>query len=1195
MAIQMTREEYRQKFGYNPPIQETSTIDEAITPVQMTRAEYDAKYRPSVETAKTTPKFGLNMTGTLVDTPNYLSKVYEAGKAGVERIKSQYDFTKEAIKNKNVGDTLSGIGQTGLGVLETVSSPITGALTTVGNIPLGQSGMKSGDLVTKPIELISQSAGDTKLVQKIATLYPRFNEDLETLIAFGTLFIGGPKVKGLKLPEKTPVKATIEKPPEVLRIENLVNKSADEIYKIENAYTKKLKNSLTDEGHQSRQRIAESNVLVNSVDNDGLIRTKQAGGPIDQYKKLRLEGTENIVRNNLEREGKTINIRQIENALTTGIDRAGLEGADLVKAIRGLEKEVQGLKMRADETGEIPLYRVQDFKTSAYNNINYNVDSTPTIALRKAKARVYKEIIEDNSNIKIKVGNKTYGVKDVNMILGRFLDDVERLALLDGKRVRGGRLGKYFSQISGNIIGATAGGAVGGPIGTALGTIVGGEAGGFIRGRQMKGTFGKGIDVPLSKNPVLEKAIAEGKLPKEVDLTIADKKLGVPKGITKNREMLKVENQIKKNVEKQKVAIKEKNFDLVIVLKEIYQSLITKLKELIGVSIKNKEGGFIKVNQSNKDGNLNTQYNKTAIAKTTAIETNYTTKLKTKKDIVIRDVAGNKNTIPAGTLIKAGQGKGSNMVLKVGDKTYTLNKGQFDNLKGQSILDTKKKFAPELEGTEESVRGTSGRWVGNDLNDIEGNRVATLIDNEDGTWSYESDFSEGSEKFKTKALAKEDAVSNTVGNIYAEKGTKYDQYQLPNGKNYREILIKAPQSERLTPAKKARQDLEKLGIELEEDMDGGVYPVKDGEPIDYDELPKSTQSLLDRAIGEAEDAQGFDIVQNFDFKSSHWDEPNVISHLRINDRTYNGKKLVFMEELQSDWAREARAGKTEVSNPLLKNWQVPTIKRALQDAVQNKAKYFAWINGEQTSARYNLATQVEKVDWRNNVVTGNGDGTKLIYLNAKSGRDVNIRVDSKTGIVKKGNSIPADWEGKKLDEVLGKGLADKIMEKESGTLSGEGLKFGGEWASNLYDKQVKNIVEDLTGAKVKEFDLGLPVEKTKQYWSYDGPLKKADIKIGGEVYPNTGARIPENTYKITEILGDGKFKAESVKNYGESIIVDLDKTQTKQQGIELTPEVKAIIKGESPLKNEGKIGLKTLGAVASVPLIFDLLFNKEEK
>ena len=47
------------------------------------------------------------------------------------------------------------------------------------------------------------------------------------------------------------------------------------------------------------------------------------------------------------------------------------------------------------------------------------------------------------------------------------------------------------------------------------------------------------------------------------------------------------------------------------------------------------------------------------------------------------------------------------------------------------------------------------------------------------------------------------------------------------------------------------------------------------------------------------------------FKSSHWDEPNVLFHLRMNDRTYNGKKVSFMEEFQSALSRELREGRVK--------------------------------------------------------------------------------------------------------------------------------------------------------------------------------------------------------------------------------------------------------------------------------------------
>jgi hypothetical protein len=37
------------------------------------------------------------------------------------------------------------------------------------------------------------------------------------------------------------------------------------------------------------------------------------------------------------------------------------------------------------------------------------------------------------------------------------------------------------------------------------------------------------------------------------------------------------------------------------------------------------------------------------------------------------------------------------------------------------------------------------------------------------------------------------------------------------------------------------------------------------------------------------------------YRSPHWDEPNVLAHVRFNDRVTDGKKTLFIEEVQSDW------------------------------------------------------------------------------------------------------------------------------------------------------------------------------------------------------------------------------------------------------------------------------------------------------
>ena len=73
----------------------------------------------------------------------------------------------------------------------------------------------------------------------------------------------------------------------------------------------------------------------------------------------------------------------------------------------------------------------------------------------KSFAGSYKRIIEETSDEPIEAINKELQ-KDYKVL--------ELLDVLDGKKVKGGKLGKYFAQIGGNIVGGAAG-SVGGPVG----------------------------------------------------------------------------------------------------------------------------------------------------------------------------------------------------------------------------------------------------------------------------------------------------------------------------------------------------------------------------------------------------------------------------------------------------------------------------------------------------------------------------------------------------------------------------------------------------------------------------------------------------------------------------------------------------------------------------------------------------------
>ena len=582
--------------------------------------------------------------------------------------------------------------------------------------------------------------------------------------------------------------------------------------------------------------------------------------------------------------------------------------------------------------------------------------------------------------------------------------------------------------------------------------------------------------------------------------------------------------------------------------------------------------------------------------------------IKLTKDVPAKDIYGNKVVIPDGEALTPYELKGNKVLLQDGE-TYIVSKNQFDNIKGNAIGGEPKPFAPELDALEESVKSTGGKTLASAAKELFSKSWQELDDSQ-------------------KAL-----VSQHLREIDTAP-TKYSQYTLPGGENYREVLIKAPQQ-----TGKVYQQWQDYITELKGKYGDNFY--------NSGKLSTAEKSKLESLHRQAGNGAG---EESLNFKSSHWDEPNVISHLRLNERTYNGKKVTFMEELQSDWAREARKASDEVSkeramyerdlrlletepnvvnreakvaalkekledmksdepkipnNPLLKNWQELSVKRALKEAVDNDSEYFAWINGEQTSARYNLAKQVKSVDWFQNDDVLLSRSIKIVPDGVGS-KEIQLFVDPKTGeITKTFQHADPSWKGKKLDEVLGKGLADKIMEKETGTLSGEGLKFGGEWANNLYDKQVKNIIEDLTGGKVETLDLGLPVEgkgkiwlditdKMKKDWADLPPLDGSKLKVGKNVWDGN------SEYIITDVLGDGKFKAvpkedlsyaseakdiwgenwernynrlgEKVYPKGQAKEFDISQKTTTQQGIKLTPEIKAKIRGEGvEIKTSGKM------------------------
>lgn len=113
--------------------------------------------------------------------------------------------------------------------------------------------------------------------------------------------------------------------------------------------------------------------------------------------------------------------------------------------------------------------------------------------------------------------------------------------------------------------------------------------------------------------------------------------------------------------------------------------------------------------------------------------------------------------------------------------------------------------------------------------------------------------------------------------------TKYHSYQLPGGENYREMLLTLP------------------------DKQQRLYEWEYFDPKTQTSKQFKTEAEAKAAAPEGAVVNQKEVAElNPAYRSSHWDEPNVLAHIRMNDRTVDGKKSLHLEEIQSDWHQAGR-------------------------------------------------------------------------------------------------------------------------------------------------------------------------------------------------------------------------------------------------------------------------------------------------
>jgi hypothetical protein len=352
------------------------------------------------------------------------------------------------------------------------------------------------------------------------------------------------------------------------------------------------------------------------------------------------------------------------------------------------------------------------------------------------------------------------------------------------------------------------------------------------------------------------------------------------------------------------------------------------------------------------------------------------------------------------------------------------------------------------------------------------------------------------------------------------KPVKFAKHRTPGGENYRELLLMLPseqvsfnlqweqQTDDMLTADLPSGRLALIVYDRQAPENGATLNTTDqdgeaGTPeVQYPSVDAAKDAARAMVVSRNEDKPGY--------RSSHWDQPNVLAHIRMDERTdAEGRRVLFVQEIQSDWHQAGRkkgyksqslpaenfvkkvgdeffvwtravdqrewtqpgateaeavsnflsdqARDTRVPNAPLKStdeWAMLAFKRAARWAVDNGFDRIAWATGEQNAELFDLSKRISRVEY-----TGNGT---LFADDLRGNRVINEIV--------KEDKLP-DYIGKEAAEKL---LAQEPKETRSPTglptkpsrfLEGIDLKIGGEGMRGFYDK----ILPAAVGKWAKKF------------------------------------------------------------------------------------------------------------------------------
>jgi hypothetical protein len=361
--------------------------------------------------------------------------------------------------------------------------------------------------------------------------------------------------------------------------------------------------------------------------------------------------------------------------------------------------------------------------------------------------------------------------------------------------------------------------------------------------------------------------------------------------------------------------------------------------------------------------------------------------------------------------------------------------------------------------------------------------------------------------------------------------TRYETYTLPGGENYRELLLTLPRRVPLESKTYAVGYTQGSTVPFNTHAEAEAY---------NQQVYRGGAQIFER------ERRGVDVSSyndKSDYNSNHWSEPNILAHVRFNERTdADGKRVLHIEEIQSDWHqagrkrgyqdwtwrvekegnlfkvydehgelfghaltreraiadanRERNAVSSKVPDaPFKTTWPELAFKRMIRWAAENGFERISWTPGQQQADRYDLSKHINRIRLQDNSSGGIGPASMegefergMLYAYGQDGRVLERSVRSKEEIA----------------ELIGPELTERLLAEPPFGVRSAGLgmrereltnldtRVGGEGMIGFYDQILPATVNKMVkkwGAKVGT--TFIPTKKGRNAMVWDGQQQDA--------------------------------------------------------------------------------------------------------